>query len=573
MSGNTLVLIVEDSDTQALKLRMLLEREDISVHRTGTAEEALEYLRANTPNLVIVDYHLPGMPGDALCRALRQNPGTDGLLLLMLTSDTDQESETQGLESGADDYLRKSTHSDVLIARVQALLAKRKVEVPSTIQQTRFFEAQRILIVEDSHTQLLRLEQQLKREGYSVKAVSSGQEAIEAMNWEVFDCVVLDLVMPGMDGIEVCKRMDKLRTTGRLAFPILMVTNNDGKENMIKAFEAGADDFVSKSAEPVVLNARIRSLLRRKLLHDDHERIVSEFKRKEVELIHERTEKEAALERAALVEQLEKKNKELQEAQVQLVHTAKMASLGELVAGVAHEVNNPLAFSLSHVSTIGSAVDAIDHDSDSHLSEKSRKKLEKAGTRVADVMEGLNRVCEIVEKLKNFSRLDRGVFQSADVRECIESTLSLLSHRLGQDYQVETSFAEDNELYCAPGTLNQVIMTLIKNALDALGESGTIRISTARTDREFSITVSDTGPGVPKEIRDRIFEPFFTTKDVGSGTGLGLAIAYKIAEQHKGRIELRDAVGGGAEFALIVPTNLKTTAAAEDDEDVAAVYA
>lgn len=564
MDERQLVLIVEDSDTQALKLQLLLDRAGIGTHRTGTAEAALDYLGSNTPDLVIVDYHLPGMPGDALCRTLRQSPGTDGLLLLMLTSDTDRDSETQGLESGADDYLIKSTDPEVLIARVEALLAKRRHEMLPTIRRDPYFEAQRVLVVEDSGTQLLRLEQQLQHEGYSVKGVTSGEAAIDAMNWEAFDCVVLDLVMPGMDGIEVCRRMHRLRTSGRLAFPILMLTNSDSKDNMIKAFEAGADDFISKSSEAVVLNARIRSLLRRKHLHDDHERIVAEFKRKELELIQERTEKEAALERAAFVEKLEEKNREIKEAQVQLVHSAKMASLGELVAGVAHEVNNPLAFSLSHLSTIESALETLKSDPANSISEKSRRKLTKAATRVSDAKEGLNRVSGIVEKLKNFSRLDEGAFKVADVRECVESTISLVSHRLGADFRIETSFTSDNTLYCAPGTLNQVLMTLLTNALDAMGRTGTIRISTARSDREFSVTVSDTGPGVRPELRNRIFDPFFTTKDVGSGTGLGLAIACRIAEQHKGRIEVDDAEGGGAEFTLIVPTDLEQTQTAGD---------
>lgn len=549
------VLIVEDSDTQALKLLALLEAEGIVADRCASAEEALGYLSQNLPRLVIVDYHLPGLDGNEFCRLLRENPGTERIRLLILTDDNDDEVEWHGLDSGADDHVRKSADTDVLLARVESLLKQPVDEGPGL--GTSFYKLQTVLVVDDSETYLTFLEHSLAQAGYNVVTVTDGPAALELVRTRPIDCVVLDLVMPEMDGIEVCREIDQIRVSTRANFPVLMLTNKDSKEAMMQALDAGADDFVSKSNDVTIINARIRALLRRKLLHDEHERILEEFRHKELELVRERTEKEAAQARAQLVEQLEQANRELKETQVQLVQAAKMASLGELVAGVAHELNNPLAYSMSHISTIASLVEDIDEELHAQASEKGRKKIEKAKARMADVLEGLGRVQELVAKLRSFSRLDEGDFKRANVRECIESTLALMASRL-KGVELVASYAENNEIFCAPGNLNQVIMTCIVNALDALGEAAEnpkIRIATERDNDIYTIRVADSGPGIPEELSQRIFEPFFTTKDVGQGMGLGLAIAYKIVHSHGGTIVVSRSAEGGAEFTVSIPVN------------------
>src|SRR3546814_7516299 len=140
-----------------------------------------------------------------------------------------------------------------------------------------------------------------------------------------------------------------------------------------------------------------------------------------------------------------------------------------------------------------------------------------------------------------FSRLDEGEFKHADLRTDIESTLTLLGHRLTRGIRVVTDFAADNALYCAPGTLNQAIMNIVTNAIDAVGEQGTITVATRRSGDRYEISVVDDGPGVPPRLRERIFEPFFTTTDVGEGTGLGLAIASQVVARERGTIEIRNA--------------------------------
>ena len=563
------VLIVEDSETQALKLMALLSRENLSVHRTATAEAAIDYLRRNHPDLAIVDYHLPGMSGVELCRLIRQNSGPRAMSVLMLTDDAETDVERRGLESGADDHVTKGADEDVFLARVEALLRQPKGRSILSTTQTALFASQSILIVDDSPTYLVFLEQELQQEGFCITTAQSAKEALSILNSAKasagdplnaadsrIDCIVLDLVMPEMDGIELCGRLNDLRRAERLSFPILMVTSHDSKEEMMRALEAGADDFVTKSKDTVILRARIRALLRRKMLHEEHERILAEFAKKELEVVQARAEKKSAEARAALVEELERANADLKETQVQLVHSAKMALLGALVAGVAHEINNPLAYSLGHLRTISRLLEARADETNEGATIDDRASLDKARRRASDAIDGLERVSNLIVKLRTFSHLDQGEFKLADIRECAEAALTLIRHRLGESITLSTQFTADNEIYCAPGMLNQVIINLLANAIDALAGRGEIILSTDRNSGWFAISVADTGPGIKPDVIDRLFEPFFTTKDVGSGTGLGLAISRRIVERHFGRIEARNRKEGGAEFLVHIPTNL-----------------
>lgn len=556
--GARYVLVVEDSETQALKLMTQLEAEGLSVQRATTAEEALEHLGRSRPDLILVDYHLPRMRGDELCRQIRMNPATADLLVLMLTGDAQDDVERRGLESGADDHVPKSTDDDILMARVQALLRNRRM-APAARQHRAgsYFHRHRVVAVDDSPTYLAYLRQQLDQEGYSVTALESGEAALEHLNREGCDCILVDLVMPGIDGIELCRRLDGFRERTGLWFPVLMVTGRDSKEDTMRALEAGADDFVSKSSDAAILRARIQALLRRKMQRDEHERINSEFRLKELELLRERSEREAAERRAALADELAEANRELRETQMQLVQAAKMASLGELVAGIAHEINNPLAYVMSHLSTVELNLDKISATIAAHLADTERPTFAKARERLGDMRGGLERVRDLVLKLRTFSRLDEGTFKRVDMRENIESVMVILRHRIGKGIAVECRYTDDNAIWCYPAPLNQVVMNLLSNAIDAVGGGGRVDISTLRDDAFFRIVITDNGPGVPLELRERVFEPFFTTKPVGQGVGLGLAISYRIVQAHRGTIEIHDHEGGGAKFVVAIPLDLE----------------
>jgi two-component system NtrC family sensor kinase len=234
-----------------------------------------------------------------------------------------------------------------------------------------------------------------------------------------------------------------------------------------------------------------------------------------------------------------------------------MASLGQLVAGIAHEINNPLAFVLNNLFIVESGLDSLRAEMEPFLSEPSLKKLRKARARLAEMREGVDRVKELVLDLRTFSRLDEGEFTTVDIVDRIDAVLLLLKHKMNGRIQVEKHYGAKRTLYCFAGRLHQVLMNLIANAVDAIAAEGRIVITTSQTPEFFLISVRDTGAGIPEAIRNKIFDPFFTTKPTGQGTGLGLAISYGIVQDHGGSIEVQSEEGVGTEFTVAIPLHLE----------------
>jgi two-component system NtrC family sensor kinase len=560
------ILLVEDSETQALQLRHVLETNGFSVSWRATAEAALDSLNEKLPDLVIADYHLPGMNGDELTRQMRLNVRTRAIPVIMLTEARERGVERQGLESGADAYISKSAEQELIILRIKALLrrralppeAKEKPEAPSFGA----FRRACILIVDDSPTRRAYLQDMLSREGYAVTQASEPLEALRLVRspGSTWDCVLVNLLSPGFEGIDLCRQLSTYRGLTPMpgmevpSFAIVGLGNEDGGDMLARAFAAGVDDVVPSTVEPDVMRVRIRALVRRKLMQDENWRIEAELRDRELALTRARTE-------AASAEALAKANRELEEAnqllkgtQAQLVQAAKMASLGELVAGIAHEINNPLAFIQAHQGTVERLL--TDIDTNLPAGTGLERQVAKSRDRVGAMKLGLARIQELVLNLRRFSRLDEGDFQTINVPETIETVLALLGHKLGTRIDVRRRYEAVPDLYCSPALLNQVVMNIIGNAADAIKGTGGIDIETTSDETTYTIRISDTGPGIPAELRERIFEPFFTTKPVGSGTGLGLAIAYNVVQAHKGSITVDAGPRGGASFTIKIPRQI-----------------
>jgi two-component system, NtrC family, sensor kinase len=557
MGSHYRIMVVEDSETQALKMRYVLEAEGWEVISTSSAETSLDALSRSVPDLIVLDYHLPGIRGDELCRRIRMNVNTRGIPILMLTVEENHGAELHGLESGADDYVSKAVDTELLLLRIRALLRKSLSQTSVLSSADSRYRRSRLLAIDDSPTYLQYLAEELGNEGYQVEQATSGRVGIERLANEAFDCALVDLEMPDLSGIDVCRRIVEMRRTTDNSVVVLMLTASEGKEDMTRGLEAGADDFVGKSNDLAVLKARIRALLRRKFFQEENRKIVEELKNKELETVRARAEKEAAETRAALAEQLAETNRKLKEAQTHLIHSEKMASLGQLVAGIAHEINNPLAFVLNNIFTVESRFEDVARQVNGHLSVTSVAKVEKIRARLGDMRQGLERVKELVLKLRTFSRLDEGEFKTVDIHESIDSVLLFLQHQIKGRIQIEKHYGPIGSLACYPGGLNQVLMNLLANALYAIEGQGKIVITTRQADEMFCISVGDNGKGIPEAIRHRIFEPFFTTKPVGQGTGLGLAISYGIVQAHKGTINVHSEEGVGTEFIIRLPMALE----------------
>ncbi len=383
-----------------------------------------------------------------------------------------------------------------------------------------------VLAVDDVEANLIALRALLEDMDCDVVFAKSGNDALRHLLRRDFAVVLLDVQMPEMDGYEVAHHARRNPSTRDV--PIIFLTAANNSEGMVlRGYGSGAVDFLFKPLNPSILRSKVRVFLE---LH---------AARQELQLANG---------------ELKTAYSELQSTQAQLIQAAKMASLGELVAGVAHEINNPLAFVLSHLDTVRRSLAQLEEHASSSLSELARQNLQRANDRSREMMLGLGRIRELVVKLRTFSRLDEGERKRVSVRECVEAVLTILGHRLKGRVDVQTSFGAPDEVDCYASLLNQAIMNLVSNSIDAMAGAGTIRISTGAQGDGYAISVADTGPGIPKELKERVLEPFFTTKGVGEGNGqLGLSITYSIVHKHGGTLELSDAEGGGTLAKIVIP--------------------
>ena len=385
----------------------------------------------------------------------------------------------------------------------------------------------KILVVDDNPANVRVLKLRLLAEGYEVVEAADGLEALEKANEERPDLILLDIMMPKMDGYEACRRLKAEEETQLI--PVVMVTALKETADRVKGIEAGADDFLSKPFDPSELQARVRSLLRVKSLH------------------------------------------------AELVQSEKMASLGRLVAGVAHELNNPINFIYSNIHPLQEyirdlkALVQLYGEKETGLCPEDRKTVverkeamdleyvfEDLDKILRAFQDGATRVRDIVSSLTTFSRLDMGEPGEVDLHEGIENTLTLLTNRYKERVAVHRDYGDIPKVVGYAGQLNQVFMNLLSNAGDAIepGKEGNVWITTRMDGADdVLISIRDDGKGIPKEVLDRIFDPFVTTKKVGEGTGLGLSITYGIVEQHGGRIWAESEEGEGSTFFVRLPVD------------------
>jgi signal transduction histidine kinase len=256
--------------------------------------------------------------------------------------------------------------------------------------------------------------------------------------------------------------------------------------------------------------------------------------------------------------QLEAAYSELKATEAHLVQSEKMASLGRLVAGVAHEINNPVSFISTSVAPLRRRLERVA----TAAPEEAARLLAEAREMIEIMARGAERTTAIVRDLRSFSRLGEAARKPVDLQDSVEVTLRLLESRWRDRLTIHRDYTAMPPVECDPGQVNQVFMNLLANACDATPAGGNIWVSTQLRGEDACVTIRDDGAGIPPESLGRIFEPFFTTKDVGSGTGLGLAIAHGIVETHGGRLEVESTPGAGATFRVLLPAG---TAAASLD--------
>ena len=259
-------------------------------------------------------------------------------------------------------------------------------------------------------------------------------------------------------------------------------------------------------------------------------------------------------------EELSQLNADLLRNQAQLVQSEKLATVGQLASGVAHEINNPLGFSLSNLSTLTDYVAELTNllaDEQRLVTGQTKLMLEDLPILIEETVDGLHSIQSIVKDLRNYSRDAGDHFTQTDVQACIRSTLNILRNQITSDFDIKVSLDNLPLIDANPGKLNQVFSNLIINAIQAMPAGGEIAIDGEVDAGDLIVRIKDTGPGIPDEILGTLFEPFHTTKPVGEGTGLGLSICHAIiVDHHQGSIEARPIdQGPGTVFEIRLPTS------------------
>jgi two-component system, NtrC family, sensor kinase len=435
-----------------------------------------------------------------------------------------------------------------------------------------------ILVIDDSSTNIEILYTVLGCAGYNVIAENNGIKGIECIKIHKPDLVLLDVMMPGIDGFETCRRLQAEASTKDI--PVIFMTALSETEKKIQGLSLGAVDYITKpfQQEEILARIQVHLKLRRLNLELDQQKLQLEQR------VEERT--------TELFQALE----ELKKTQLQLVQTEKISTLGQLVSGVAHEVNNPIGFISTNVyyanQYIQDLIKLVKLYQNKFPNPGEEIEIEVEAINLEHVLEdlpklissmrlGSDRIQGIMQSLRTFSRADGVDKKSIDIHEGLETTLMILQHRLkGQPYrpaiQIFKEYGNLPKIECYPGQLNQVFMNLLANAIDALEEgvgsiewgivksqysnaysslpAPLIRISTS-ADREYvTIRIADNGPGMSELVRSQIFDPFFTTKSSEKGTGLGLSICSQIInEKHGGNLHCISSEGEGTEFIIQIP--------------------
>jgi len=512
------VLIIDDSLTFRSELEAVLRRADYRVQSAESGEEGLRMAANERPIAVVVDGVLPGIDGATVIRRMRLDAALRAVPCLLLTASEDRAAELSALDAGADAFVRKTEDVDVILAKLAVAL--RGAELPSQ-GTVSLLGPRTVLAVDDSVTYLNALADSLRQEGYQMILAHSGEEALELLAVQRVDCVLMDLMMPGMGGKEACRRIKAapvVRDT-----PLIMLTAVEGRAAMLEGLGAGADDYVPKSSEFEVLEARVRAQIRRQQFEHENRRIRDQLLQRELEAAEARAARELAEARADLIDELERKNRELE----------------AFSYSVSHDLRAPLR--------------SIDGFSQALLEDHLERLDAEGQVHLHRVRASAQRMGELIDDLLELSRVGRAELRRSPIQ------LSALAREVSEELQrrdpertVELVIPAALDAQADHRLLKIVLENLLGNAWKFTKKTPQPRIEVGVVSSEEGPAwfVRDNGAGFSMSYADKLFRPFQRLHPESDfpGTGIGLATIQRIIDRHGGRVWAEGEVDRGATF-------------------------
>jgi len=576
------ILLIDDSVTFREALRQALEEAGYTVQVAASGEEGLRIAAASRPRAVVVDSVLPGIDGSSVIRRLRLDIALRSVPCLLLTGSEDHHMELRALEAGADAFLSKDQDAEVILARLAALLRSASSSVGD--KTASLLGPKRILAVDDSATYLAELAAMLRHEGYDVVSARSGDEALELLAAQSMDCILLDLVMPGLSGRETCRRIKAVPIVRNI--PLIIVTAVEDRTALFDALEAGADDYIQKSAEFDVLKARVRAQLRRKQFEDDNRRMRLDQYQMELEATEARAAQVLANNRTELLLMVEQKNQalraanvELQSRQLEIAQTNReLASANqaktEFLATMSHELRTPLVAILGFSELLVSGKVG-------ELTPQQREYVGYMGDSGTHLLALINDLLDVAKIEAGKVELD---LEPVDLDGLLTSTVEIVRERaLAQGVRLEVDGSGRAEpLLVDRRRLKQIAYNLLSNAVKFTADGGQVSLRASFVDRQQAstglpgfetgvrtplphselqgfaeISVRDTGIGISAADMARLFTPFTQIKSsltpTSEGTGLGLVIVSRLVELHGGAVAVTSTPGTGSCFTIWLP--------------------
>jgi DNA-binding response OmpR family regulator len=518
-AGRPRVLVIDDSQTFREALRTALDAAGYEVLTASAGEEGLQVAAVSRPAAILVDGILPGIDGATVIRRLRLDAALRRTPCLLLTASEGTGAELRALDAGADAFVRKEEEMSVILARLGSLM--RASPAADEAQTASLLAPKRVLAVDDSLTYLEEIAAVLREEGYDVVLARSGEEALELLAVQPVDCILLDLLMPGLSGQETCRRIKAAPVIRDI--PLILLTALENREAMIEGLATGADDYISKSNELEVLKARVAAQLRRRQFEDEARRMRVELFQRELDATEARAAREIAENRAALVAELERKNKELE----------------AFSYSVSHDLRSPLR--------------SIDGFSKLLLREYSGV-LDARGCDYLDrVSAAARRMGELIDDLLELSRVGRAELSRTpvDLSALARSVIGELA-RKEPDRHVEVVIEETPSAAADARLMRVVLENLLGNAWKFTGKVDSPRIEFRAESAEGGARylVADNGSGFKMEYAAKLFQPFqrLHSESEFAGTGIGLATVYRVIDRHGGRVWAESEAGEGARF-------------------------